>query len=69
MLDMNKCKGICNRETVPVIPRGKARYEFCKRCNLCNKWFIRDGRNRCICCSSILRRSKRSGVKEDIKRM
>jgi len=66
ILDMNSCKGICKRDSIPW---KKSTYEFCKRCNLCNTFFLRDGRNRCPCCGVILRGSKRAKGKVELKRM
>ena len=66
MLDMNRCKGICKRESIPW---KKSTYEFCKRCNLCNTFFLRNGMNRCPCCGVILRGSKRAKGKVELKRM
>jgi len=63
---MNKCKGICNRVKIPW---KMSNYENCKRCNLCNVWFLRDGKNRCPCCSIILRGSKRAKGKLELRRI
>jgi hypothetical protein len=63
---MNKCKGICHRVKIPW---KQSNYENCKRCVLCNTWFLRDGKNRCPCCSIILRGSKRAKGKLELKRI
>ena len=63
---MNKCKGICHRTKIPY---KQSTYEFCKRCNLCSTWYLKEVGNRCPCCSVILRINKRAKGKLELRRI